>query len=132
MANVQSILVTEDFILDFESYTPRGGGPRATRYEVAPGAVVSLRKVTPELVREYDALARKKGKTPKSGEEPADPEDTRSSHDIALERVRVVTEGAPAGFEWNDCSMSVLWRIVEDFLFLSGPILGPREQYSKK
>lgn len=129
MAN-DRFTVTEDTILDFQSYTPRGGGSRATRYEVAPGAVVSLRRVTPELVRLYDGCRRHmigEGK-----EEKPDPADARSSHDIALERARVVTEGAPDGFAWADCSMPVLWRIVEDFLFLSGPILGPREQSSKK
>ena len=110
MAN---ITVTEDTILDGnQQYTPRAGEKKGIRYEVKEGIQVYLHKVTPEMVDKYDALALK----------PDDPNEQRTSHQVTLARCKDIC-WSPDKFDWKGCSMKVLWRISEDFLFLSSPTL---------
>lgn len=130
MANV--FIVSEASILEGnESYTPRGGGDKATHYELDEGVIVSLRKVTPNLVTEYDALRRltaeERAEHVAAGKKVRENDD-RSSQDVLIERCRLVTSGAAESFDWGGASMPVLWRIIEDFLHLSGPIQKPRSE----
>lgn len=111
MANVT---VTETTIIDGRPEYKPASGESGIKYELRSGITVFINKVTPELVDQYNQLAKKAG----------DDGDTRSSHQVAFERVKIVTT-APEGFDWKGCSMKVVWRIIEDFLFLSSPT--PRE-----
>lgn len=115
-----NITVTEDSILDAaQEYTPRSG-KGGVKYEVADGVQVTIKKVTPELVECYDKVSKKT--RIEDGKIVFDESDDRTLHQIALAQCKEVTE-APESFDWKGCSMKVLFRIREDFLFLGSPTL---------
>jgi len=121
MAKQKTPVVTigKDQVIDGHEYQPRDG-EKGVRYQVADGVQVYIKDITPELVEIYSEKGKKKG----------DEEDTRTPHAIAFERVKAITEGAPAAFNWKGCSMAVVWRIITDFLSLSSPILNEPTEFS--
>lgn len=112
-------LVTEETIADGNNeYKPKPG-ENGTRYELAPDVVVRIKRITPALVDRWNS-ARK---------DPEDTDDDRTPLQVAIDRAKISTDGCPEEFDWaNDGAALVIWRIFEDFLFLSNPTLMQRTQ----
>lgn len=120
-----NITITEDMILEGKpDYEPKAG-PDGIKYEVEPGKTVTIKKVTPALVKAYNKHAKTRGEDGKP-----DPKDKRSSHEVATARMPTITEPVHKGLDWDNVSMAIIWRIVEDFLSLSSPKLRPETESS--
>ena len=115
-----NITVTADVIRNgVPDYEPQDG-TNGIKYEVAPGKTVTIRTVTPALVKRYNEHAKRR--LPDGN---PDPNDRRSSHDVATERMPTITEPAHENLNWEEIPMIIIWRIIEDFLSLSSPKFRP-------